>query len=103
MSKQTEAISNDVSQLAEDARELMSATADMVGERVDAARKRLSTALDAGKSMCEHAGENAVAGAKAGAKATNEAIHEHPYKAIVTGIGLGAVLGFLIARRCPCS
>ena len=41
MNKQTQAISNDMSQLADDARALMAATADVAGEQVSAARKRL--------------------------------------------------------------
>lgn len=86
-------------QLAEDARALMVATADMAGENVDAARKRLGAALDGGKEMYEHVKDKAVEGAKA----TDEVIHEHPYKAIATGIGVGAIFGYLIARRCHCS
>jgi ElaB/YqjD/DUF883 family membrane-anchored ribosome-binding protein len=27
-------------------------------------------------------------------------VHEHPYKAIAIGVGVGAILGFLLARRC---
>ena len=37
-----------MSQLAEDARALMVATADMAGDQVEAARKRLGAALDGG-------------------------------------------------------
>ena len=41
--------------------------------------------------------------AVAGAKAADVAVHEHPYQAIAIGVGVGAVAGFLIARRCACS
>ena len=44
MSKQTQAIRDDMGQLAEDARALMAATADVAGERVEEARKRLAAA-----------------------------------------------------------
>ena len=44
MSKQTQAISNDMGTLAEDARALMAATADVAGEKVGEARKRLAAA-----------------------------------------------------------
>jgi len=99
MSKQTEAITNDMSQLAEDARALMAATADMAGDQVETARKRLTAALDSGKEMCGHVKDKAIEGAKA----ADVAMHEHPYKAIATGVGLGAIFGYLIARRCHCS
>ena len=49
MSKQTQAISNDMGQLAEDARALMAATADVAGEKVSEARKRLAAALERAK------------------------------------------------------
>ncbi len=88
-----------MSQLAEDARALMAATADMAGDKVDEARKRLAMALDGGREMYDRVKEKAVEGARA----TDEAVHDHPYKAIATGVGLGAIFGYLIARRCHCS
>ena len=35
-----------------------------------------------------------------GAKAADEAVHEHPYQAIGIALGVGAILGYIIARRC---
>ncbi len=46
MNKQTQATSNDMGTLAEDARALMAATADVAGEKVSEARKRLAAALE---------------------------------------------------------
>jgi ElaB/YqjD/DUF883 family membrane-anchored ribosome-binding protein len=88
MSKNSKDLSNEIGTLAEDARALMAATADVAGERVADARKRLAAALDSAK-------ERAVRGAKA----VDEAVHEHPYQAIAIGVGLGAVIGYLLARR----
>lgn len=96
MNKEMQAISNDVGTLAEDARALMAATADVAGEKVAEARKRLNTALESGKELYGRAREKAVEGAKA----ADEAVHEHPYQAIGIAMGLGAVLGYLLARRC---
>ena len=96
MSKQTEAIRNDMGQLADDARALMVATADVAGEKVSDARKRLAAALERGKEMCDRVREKAVEGAEK----ADEVVHEHPYQAIAVGVGVGAVLGYLIARRC---
>ena len=96
MNKHTHAISDDVSQLAEDARALMAATADVAGEKVGEARKRLSVALDRAKEIAGNVRDKAVAGAKA----TDEAVREHPYQAIAIGVGVGALIGYLLARRC---
>ena len=35
-----------------------------------------------------------------GAKAADEAVHAHPYQAIAIGVGVGALVGYLIARQC---
>jgi ElaB/YqjD/DUF883 family membrane-anchored ribosome-binding protein len=60
------------------------------------ARKRLAAALESGKAMAGRVRDQAVAGAKA----ADEAVHEHPYQAIAIGVGVGALLGYLLARRC---
>ena len=96
MNKETQAVKNDIGQLAEDAHALMTATADVAGEKVGEARKRLAAALERAKEIAGTVRDKAVAGAKA----TDAVVHEHPYKAIAIGVGVGAIFGFLIARRC---
>ena len=96
MSKPTQATANDLGSLAEDARALMAATADVAGEKVGEARKRLAAALERAKQIAGNVRDRAVAGAKV----ADEAVHEHPYKAIAIGVGVGAILGYLLARRC---
>ena len=83
-------------QLAEDAQALLAATADVAGDKVGEARKRLATALERGKEIYGRVREKAVEGAKA----AEVAVHDHPYQAIAIGAGVGALLGFLAASRC---
>jgi len=96
MNKQTQAHTTDISDLAEDARALIAATADVAGEKVGEARNRLAAALERGKEIYGRVREKAVEGAKA----ADEAVHEHPYQAIAIGIGVGALIGYLVGRRC---
>jgi ElaB/YqjD/DUF883 family membrane-anchored ribosome-binding protein len=96
MNKESQAISNDMSQLAADARALMAATADVAGEKVGEARKRLAAALESGKEIYGRVRDKAVEGAKV----ADLTVRENPYQAIAIGVGVGAVLGFLVARRC---
>ena len=96
MSKQTQAVIDDVTTLAEDARALMAATADVAGDKVGEARKRLAAALESAKDIAGRVRDKAVAGAKA----ADVAVHEHPYQAIGVALGVGALLGYLLARRC---
>jgi len=51
MNRQTQAIGNDMGQLAEDARALIAATADVAGEKVGEARQRLAAALEGGRKI----------------------------------------------------
>ena len=96
MNKEMQAIRNDVGTLAEDARALMAATADVAGDKVAEARKRLGAALESGKELYGRVRDKAVEGAKA----ADETVREHPYQAIGIAFGVGALLGFLLTRRC---
>ncbi len=95
MNKQSQAASDDVSTLAEDARELLSATAGVAGDKVSAARERLTAALENGKEIYGQVRDKAVQGAKA----TDCAVRENPYKSVGIALGVGVVIGFLVARH----
>jgi len=95
MNKHTKEESPDMSTLAEDARALMAATADVAGEKVSEARKRLAAALESGKELYGRVRDKAVEGAKV----ADKAVHEHPYEAIGAAFGIGALVGYLLARR----
>jgi ElaB/YqjD/DUF883 family membrane-anchored ribosome-binding protein len=98
MSNETQAISDDMSQLADDARALMAATADVAGEKAGEARKKLAAALERGKEVCDRVRAKAVAGAKA----ADAVVRENPYQTIAIAVGVGAILGFLLARKGGC-
>ena len=95
MDRQRQAVSNDIGTLAEDARALMAATADVAGEKVGEARKRLAAALENGKEIYGRVREKAVEGAKV----ADQTVRENPYQAIGIALGVGAILGYLVARR----
>jgi ElaB/YqjD/DUF883 family membrane-anchored ribosome-binding protein len=96
MDTQTQATSGSPDTLAQDASALMAATADIAGEKVADARKRLAAALDRAKEMAARVREKAVETAKA----TDKCVHEHPYQAMAVSFGVGALVGYLLARRC---
>jgi ElaB/YqjD/DUF883 family membrane-anchored ribosome-binding protein len=91
-----QATENDLGTLAGDARALMAATADVTGDKVGEARKRLAAALESGKQMYGRVREKAVEGAKA----ADQTVRENPYQAIAIALGVGAIIGYLAARRC---
>ena len=85
----------DLGTLADDAKALLSATAEVAEDKVVAARERLSSALERGREAWETVQDRAVQGAKA----TDKTIRNHPYQAIGIAFGVGALLGFLLTRR----
>jgi len=97
MENQIQTSSNDMGTLAEAARALMAATADVAGEKVEEARKQLAAALERGKEIYGRVREKAIDCAKV----TDEAVHEHPYQAIGIAFGVGAIIGYLVSRRGP--
>lgn len=98
MNKQTQAISNHIGQLAEETQALIAATADVAGGKVVEARKRLATALEHGREIYGRVRDKEIEGART----IDKAMHEHAYEAIAIGVGLGAFIGYLLARRCVC-
>jgi len=96
MNKHKHSTTNDMGTLAEDASALIAATVDVAGDRVGAARERLAAAVEHAKEIAGRMRDKAVARAKA----ANEAVHEHPYQAMAISLGVGALVGFLVARRC---
>jgi len=95
MNRQIEANRNESGTLATDARALLTTTAHLAEEKVEATRKRLATALKQGKEVCGRVREKVVEGAKA----TDEIVHKHPYQAMGIALGVGALVGYLVALR----
>lgn len=82
----------DFGQLAEDARTLLAATAQVAEQKVVDARKRVLKTLEQGWDIVSEK-------TMAGCRATDETIRDHPYQAVGAALGLGALVGFLLARR----
>lgn len=95
MKTKTEAISNEASHLVEAAHGLIAATAEAAGETSVEVRKQLDAVVDRGREYYDRVCETAVDGARA----ADGVVHEQPYKSLAIALGVGALLGFLLARR----
>jgi len=98
MSQETKAENDDIDELIEHVHALMAATAHVAGEKVMEARKRVAAALESGRGVCSRVRDKAIEGARV----ANGALHEHPYKAVAIGVGVGLLSGLLLTRRCSC-
>jgi ElaB/YqjD/DUF883 family membrane-anchored ribosome-binding protein len=92
MNKHTHTAAESLDNLAADAKALVTATRDLASEKAAAARERVTAALN-------QTWQGAKTRALDGAKATDEVLREHPYHAIGIAVGVGAALGYLLARR----
>ncbi len=55
----------------------------------------ISALVDQGKELAENVRDKALSSVKA----THKAVQAHPYKAIGIALGVGAIIGFFLARR----
>jgi ElaB/YqjD/DUF883 family membrane-anchored ribosome-binding protein len=70
-------------------------TAHTVSHTAEEASNNIGTLVEQGKELVGNFRNKVVTGAKA----THKAVNEHPYKAISIALGVGAILGFLLANR----
>lgn len=96
MEKHENTDENNLKTLAQDARALIAATADVAGDKVTDARKRLTAALDNSKAVLGKVRD----GVADQAKAADEVIRDNPYQAIFISLGVGVLVGYLAARSC---
>jgi ElaB/YqjD/DUF883 family membrane-anchored ribosome-binding protein len=89
----------DFGTLAEDARALMAATADVAGEKVIEARKRLAVALENSREVCGRVRDRAVNGARV----VDAKVQGHPYEAMAIAGFAGFIIGCLLTRRQSCT
>jgi ElaB/YqjD/DUF883 family membrane-anchored ribosome-binding protein len=95
IAESTEKLLHDLKAVVHDGEQLLQAGMHELGERGQAARERLTAALDAAKETGRKLQERAVSGAKV----TDRVIREHPYQSIGIAFGLGVLIGVLVARK----
>ena len=94
-SEANERLMGDLKSAAQDAEELMKATAGQASEKVKELRNRLASTLESAKVLAHRAQDKTIAAAKA----TDATIREHPYQSIGIAFGVGILVGVLVARR----
>ena len=82
-----------------DAEELLSATADQVGEKMAGLRERIQRRLREAKSRLADAEVLLVDKTRAAARATDDYVHESPWTAIGIAAGVGVLVGLMLGRR----
>jgi len=85
----------DLKRVVRDSEDLLQDSAEVIGEKAHELRERLALTLESAKVTCRRLEEKA----KQGAKATDKVIRNHPYQSIGIAVGIGVLIGVLVARR----
>ena len=91
----TDRLVTDLKRIVRNSEELLHTTKDVVGDKAEEVRKRLTDALDAAQRTCRQLEDKTIEGAKA----ADGAIREHPYQSIGVAFGIGLLIGVLVTRR----
>ena len=82
-----------------DAEDLLSATADQVGEKISRLRTRIEGRLRETRARLADAETLLVEKTKAAARAADEYVHESPWTSIGVAAGVGLLVGLALGRR----
>jgi ElaB/YqjD/DUF883 family membrane-anchored ribosome-binding protein len=91
----TERLLQDLKAVVQDGEELLRAGAQELGERGNAAREKLTAALEIAKETRRKLEERAIQSAKA----ADQFIRDNPYQTIGIAFGVGMVFGIIMNRR----
>jgi ElaB/YqjD/DUF883 family membrane-anchored ribosome-binding protein len=81
----TQDLQQDIAELKNDAKALLTATRDLAGDAIVQARNKLTTSLEATKAVQS-------------VKAADRKLRENPYQAVGIAFAAGALLGLILAR-----
>ena len=94
-----EKLAQDLKIVIADAEELLRATASQAGEKVSAAREKIQDSLRHAKVKLAEVEDILIDRGKQAAHVTDEYVHDHPWRAVGIGAGIGLIIGMLISRR----
>ncbi|MDO9072882.1 MAG: DUF883 family protein [Rubrivivax sp.] len=89
----------DLRTVVTDAEHLLKLTANEVGEGTAGLRERLQERLEQSKHRLLDLQAAATEKAKAAGHAADDYVHDHPWKSVAFGAGVGLIVGMLIGRR----
>jgi len=96
---QREKLMSDLRTVVADAEQLLKLTADEMGEGAAGLRERLQERLAQAKHRLWALQDAAADKARAVGYAADDYVHDHPWKSMAIGAGIGVIVGMLISRR----
>jgi ElaB/YqjD/DUF883 family membrane-anchored ribosome-binding protein len=94
-----EKLVSDMKVVVSDAEEILRATTDVAGDKIDELRERIAERLRDAKLRIADAEELLLVRTKAAARATDDYVNENPWRAAGIAAGIGLLFGVIIGRR----
>lgn len=98
-SKADSVIKKEFQNFVTDLESLINSATSLTGDELSKAREKLGERVAEAKDSLQTMGSDAVSRARDTAKATDEYVHEQPWKSMGVSVGVGFLLGMLVARR----
>jgi ElaB/YqjD/DUF883 family membrane-anchored ribosome-binding protein len=92
-------VARDIQNVVSDAQDLLKTVQDQGGDKIGEMRAKMQTQIDAARQTLNELQHNVQDGAKMAMDTTDEYVRSNPWRAVGISAGIGALIGFLIARR----
>ena len=92
-------VARDIQNVVSDAQDLLKTVQDQGSEKIGEMRAKVQTQIDAARQSLFELRQSVQDGAKVAMSTTDEYVRANPWRAVGISAGIGALIGFLVARR----
>jgi ElaB/YqjD/DUF883 family membrane-anchored ribosome-binding protein len=92
-------VARDIQNVVSDAQDLLKTVQDTGADKMGEMRAKMQTQIDAARQTLVELQQSVQDGAKVAIDSTDEYVRSNPWRAVGISAGIGALVGFLIARR----
>lgn len=92
-------VGRDIQNVVSDAQDLLKTVQDTGSDKIGEMRAKMQAQIDAARQTLTELQQGVQDGAKVAINTTDEYVRANPWRAVGISAGIGALIGFLIARR----
>jgi len=96
---QSNPVARDIQNVVSDAQDLLKTVQDQGSDKIGEMRAKVQTQIDAARQTLTELQATVQDGAKMAMNTTDEYVRANPWRAVGISAAVGALVGFLIARR----
>jgi ElaB/YqjD/DUF883 family membrane-anchored ribosome-binding protein len=96
---QSNPVARDIQNVVSDAQDLLKTVQDQGSDKIGEMRAKVQTQIEAARQTLTELQQSVQDGAKVAMTTTDEYVRSNPWRAVGISAAVGALVGFLIARR----